>query len=366
MPIHGPQCRLQSFPSLLDHRSKIERAEDATVASFDADEPLKLDAGILLSPFRLAYRTYGRLNAERSNAILVCHALTLDQYVADEHPITGKPGWWRCDGPDRTGRSTPNVSSSSASIVIGGCMGSTGPAEIDPAGSVIPTVVFSGHHRRRHGARPVAAARSPGDRKTILRDRRLDGRNAGAAMGSQLSASRDDGGPDAPRRRGTRHAEHRLPRSETPKRSWPIRTGADGNYQSGRHRAAQRSRRRAHGGAYHLSLGNRAAPQVRTQIAGSRAFGIPASTPISRSDPVARHQGLNFVERFDASLLSLYHPRDGLFRSRGGSRNGVRNPDAFRGTPARFCVVSFTSSWLFPTPEEPGRSCMPSTPHRPM
>ena len=64
------------------------------VATFGADQPLKLDAGVELSPFQIAYQTYGTLNAERSNAVLVCHALTGDQHVANLHPVTGKAGWW--------------------------------------------------------------------------------------------------------------------------------------------------------------------------------------------------------------------------------------------------------------------------------
>ena len=64
------------------------------VAMFGADQPLKLDCGIDLAPFQIAYQTYGELNADRSNAILICHALTGDQHVANVHPVTGKPGWW--------------------------------------------------------------------------------------------------------------------------------------------------------------------------------------------------------------------------------------------------------------------------------
>src|ERR1700756_909779 len=64
------------------------------VVRFGMDKPLALDAGIELAPFQIAYQTYGTLNAERSNAVLICHALTGDQHVANVHPLTGKPGWW--------------------------------------------------------------------------------------------------------------------------------------------------------------------------------------------------------------------------------------------------------------------------------
>ena len=60
------------------------------VVRFGRDKPLKLDAGVELSPFQIAYQTYGTLNTQRSNAILVCHALTGDQHVNNVHPVTGK------------------------------------------------------------------------------------------------------------------------------------------------------------------------------------------------------------------------------------------------------------------------------------
>src|SRR6201997_5268631 len=119
-------------PISADERSHEADHPTSQVAQFGADAPLKLDCGIDLSPFQIAYQTYGELNAERSNAILVCHALTGDQHVFNVHPVTGKPGWWETlVGPGRpldTDRYYIICSN-----VIGGCMGSTGPASTNPA-----------------------------------------------------------------------------------------------------------------------------------------------------------------------------------------------------------------------------------------
>ncbi len=68
-------------------RSQAERPA-SLVAQFGADEPLPLDAGVALAPFQIAYQTYGTLNPERSNAVLVCHALTGDQHVANVNVVT--------------------------------------------------------------------------------------------------------------------------------------------------------------------------------------------------------------------------------------------------------------------------------------
>ena len=93
------------------------------------DAPLTLDCGKTIAPLTTAYMTYGTLNADKSNAVLVCHALTGDQFVASAHPVTGKPGWWdTMVGPGKpidTDRFFVICSN-----VLGGCMGTTGPAEI--------------------------------------------------------------------------------------------------------------------------------------------------------------------------------------------------------------------------------------------
>ena len=96
------------------------------------DRPLRLDCGVELGDFAVAYQTHGTLNAEKSNTILVCHALTGDQFLAEPHPVTGKPGWWELMvGPGKVLDTRryfvicPNI--------LGGCMGTVGPKEIDPA-----------------------------------------------------------------------------------------------------------------------------------------------------------------------------------------------------------------------------------------
>ena len=125
MDIDGRVARLEDEQTRPTTRS-------SPVLHFGADKPLRLDAGVTLSPFQIAYQTYGELNAVRSNAILVCHALTGDQHVASTNPVTGKPGWWEVlIGPGKiidTNRFfviCPNV--------IGSCLGSTGPASTNPA-----------------------------------------------------------------------------------------------------------------------------------------------------------------------------------------------------------------------------------------
>ncbi|MFC3608296.1 homoserine O-succinyltransferase MetX [Stutzerimonas tarimensis] len=100
-------------------------------ASFD--EPLALACGRLLGSYELIYETYGQLNASRSNAVLICHALSGHHHAAGYHsPQDRKPGWWdSCIGPGKP------IDTNRFFVValnnLGGCNGSTGPSSLNPA-----------------------------------------------------------------------------------------------------------------------------------------------------------------------------------------------------------------------------------------
>src|SRR3954464_10738498 len=88
------EAQLSERPDVTGHMRGADTPQ-SPVVRFGRDKPLKLDAGVELAPFQIAYKTYGTLNAARTNAVLVCHALTGDQHVASVPPVTGKPGWWK-------------------------------------------------------------------------------------------------------------------------------------------------------------------------------------------------------------------------------------------------------------------------------
>ena len=98
---------------------------------FDIDHPIKLDSGKTLSNVTVAYETYGELNKEKSNAILICHALTGDAHAAGWHKGARKPGWWEIViGPGKAIDTEKYYVI--CSNVLGGCKGTTGPSSINP------------------------------------------------------------------------------------------------------------------------------------------------------------------------------------------------------------------------------------------
>ena len=189
-------------------RSTLAATEHSPSVTFD--EGMTLDCGARLSRMTVAYRTYGTLNAARSNAVLVCHALTGDQYVAETHPghrqggLVGHGG-----GPRPANRHRPLLRH--LRQCAGRLHGLDRPAQ--PArrrrrsvGHRLP----AGHHPR-HGARAEDADRPPRHRAAVRGARRLDGRHAGAAMGGELPRRRVRRPAD--RRCGlSLGAEHRVPR----------------------------------------------------------------------------------------------------------------------------------------------------------
>ena len=80
---------------MTQEKEKIEQGDGfAEVVSLGENDPLQLSSGETLSPFKVAYKCWGTLNSDKTNVILVCHALTGDQYARGENPLTGKEGWW--------------------------------------------------------------------------------------------------------------------------------------------------------------------------------------------------------------------------------------------------------------------------------
>ena len=164
------------------------QSPSSNIARFGEDAPLHLDAGVSLSPFQIAYETYGELNENKSNAVLICHALTGDQYCASVQPVTQKPGWWETlIGPGKpidTDRYFVICSN-----VLGGCLGTTGPASINektgkPYGLDFPIVTIADMVRAQSMLIDYLQI------DTLFAGHwRIDGRHAGSAMGSFLSGA---------------------------------------------------------------------------------------------------------------------------------------------------------------------------------
>jgi homoserine O-acetyltransferase len=101
-------------------------------STLHVDSPLKLDCGRTLSSYDLVYETYGELNADHSNAVLICHALSGDHHAAGYHSMADrKPGWWdTAIGPGKA------IDTNRFFVVcpnnLGGCKGSSGPNTLNP------------------------------------------------------------------------------------------------------------------------------------------------------------------------------------------------------------------------------------------
>ena len=143
---------------------------------------MELESGARLGPVTIAYETYGSLAPDRSNAVLVLHALSGDSHVAGYYaPADEKPGWWDCMVGPGKGIDTDRYFVVCANI-IGSCMGSTGPFQREPRHRPGLRPGLPGGHHRRHGRSTEGPHRPPGHRETPVRGRGLDRRHAGAGV----------------------------------------------------------------------------------------------------------------------------------------------------------------------------------------
>jgi homoserine O-acetyltransferase len=314
-------------------------------ATFGTREKLRLDCGVELGPFTIGWQTYGRLNEDRSNAILVCHALTGDQFVAETHPITGKPGWWQSMVGDGLPLDTSRFFII-GSNVLGGCMGTSGPREIDPEtgrpwGLSFPVITV---------ADMVRAQALLLDHLGIQQLFCVIGGSMGGMQALQWAASYPARVFAAvPIACAARHSAQNIAFHEVGRQA--IMADPDwcgGNYLAeGRNpsRGLAVARMSAHitylsEAALHRKFGR------NLQDRPSVTYGFEADFQV---ESYLRHQGSTFVDRFDANSY-LYITRAMDYFDLAAEHGGVL-ANAFRDTKVRFCLTSFTSDWLFPTRE---------------
>jgi homoserine O-acetyltransferase len=310
---------------------------------FRDDQPLRMDSGALIAPLTIAYQTYGQLNADKSNAVLVCHALTGDQHVANEHPVTGKSGWWETMiGPGRpidTERFFVICTN-----VVGGCMGTTGPMSTNPATG------------KPYGLDlPVVTIRDMVRAQAMLIDHfGIDslfcviGGSMGGMQALQWAASYPERVFAAmPIATAPRHSSQNIAFHEVGRQA----VMADPDWRGGRYleegvqpsKGLAVARMAAHitylsDEALHRKFGR------NLQDRDAHTFSFDADFQIEN---YLRYQGMSFVDRFDAnSYLYVTRACDyfDLAADYGGSLAA-----AFKGAKTRFCVVSFSSDWLYPT-----------------
>ena len=326
-------------------RASSREADQPTssVVTFPTDHPLRLDAGGTLAPLTIAYQTYGALNATRSNAVLICHALTGDQHVANTHPLTGKPGWWTTlIGPGKpidTERFFVICSN-----VVGGCLGTTGPASLNPATG------------RPYGLDlPVVTIRDMVRAQAMLIDHLgidtlfcVAGGSMGGMQVLQWAALYPERVFAAmPIATGARHSSQNIAFHEVGRQA----IMADPEWRRGRYldegtrpeKGLSVARMAAHitylsDQALHAKFGR------KLQDRAAPTFSFDADFQI---ESYLRYQGRSFVDRFDANSY-LYMTRAMDYFDLAADYGG-KLARAFRNTRTRFCVVSFTSDWLFPT-----------------
>ena len=330
-----------------DISDRVREAEHphSQVVRFGADKPLKLDAGIELAPFQIAYQTYGTLNAARNNAVLVCHALTGDQHVANVHPVTGKSGWWEIMvGPDKP--IDTNHYFVICANVVGACMGTTGPASINPNTGLPWGLDF-----------PVVTIRDMVRAQAMLLDHlgietlfAVTGGSMGGMQVLQWAASYPERVFAAlPIACATRHSAQNIAFHEVGRQA----IMADPKWRQGRYLIEGADPRRglavARMGGHITYLSDAALHRKfgrKFQDRSKPTFSFDADFEV---ESYLRYQGSSFVERFDANSY-LYLTRSMDYFDLAADYDGVL-ANAFKDVKTRFCVVSFTSDWLFPTVE---------------
>lgn len=333
------------YRTTLTFGPEARKVEVGDCMDFTPDYPFAFDCGATLPSVTVAYQTYGQLNAQKSNAILLCHGLTGDQYVLGPHPVTEKPGWWE----DLLGPG--NIFDTSkyfiiACNVMGGCMGSSGPKSINPAtgeayGIDFPILTVADMVRAQ-----LLLVDALGIEKLFC--------VVGGSMGGMLALEWAARYPErlfacAPVCTAARHSAQNIAFHEVGRQAIMTDPGwAGGRYLSKRNFPVSGlavARMTAHV-TYLSEAGLQEKFGRRLQDKSKVGFGFDVDFQV---ESYLRYQGQQFTARFDPnSYLYITRAMD-YFDLEADFKQPLAS--IFRDTPVRFCVVSFSSDWLFPTAE---------------
>ena len=308
-------------------------------------KPLKLDCGVTIADYPLAYETYGKLNQDKDNAIMVFHALTGDQFASGKNPITNKDGWWSyVIGPNKA--LDTNKYFIICANVIGGCMGSYGPSSIDKKtgkkiGINFPVITINDM---------VNAQFNLLDHFKIDKLFCVTGGSMGGMQVLQFIANYPDKSKIAiPIACSASHSAQNIAFNELGRQA----IMADENWKNGNYDLENKSPAKglsvARMAAHITYLSKKGLQEKfgrKLQERDKIKFGFDADFQI---ESYLRYQGSIFVDRFDAnSYLYITRAMDyfDLTKKFGGNLS-----KAFEKSDTKFFIISFTSDWLYPTSE---------------
>jgi homoserine O-acetyltransferase len=311
--------------------------------TFAQDAPMPLDSGESLGPITLAYETYGALNADRSNAILIVHALSGDAHAAGyRSPDDNQPGWWDdCIGPGKA--FDTNKFCVICSNIIGGCQGSTGPSSVNPQtgkpyGLSFPVVTVNDI---------VRAQRHLIDHLGIEKLLAIAGGSMGGMQVLQWCVSYPERVRAAlPLATTARHSPMLIAFSEVGRQAiYADPNWNNGDYYDGFRPNAGLALARMIGHITYLSEESMHRKFGR-RLQDGDPFGFDFGSQFA-VEGYLRHKGNRFTQRFDANSYLYITKAMDYFDLANGHGNLAA---AFaKSAGIVYLVVSFTSDWLYPT-----------------
>lgn len=313
------------------------------------EKPLKLSNGSEIKNFPLAYQTYGTLNSDKSNAILICHALSGDQYAASTNPVTKKEGWWNFLIGENKAIDTNKFFVICANI-IGGCMGSWGPKEINPTTGKPYGLDF-----------PVVTIYDMINTQNLLIEhfgiKKLHAVVGGSTGGMQVLAwpvlYPEKVNLVVPLATSYRHAPQNIAFHETGRQA----IMADPNWCGGKYLEEKKypssglavARMISHvtylsESALQKKFGRNLQDKEKFSFSFEREFEV---------ESYLHHQGNSFIERFDANSYLYITKAVGYFDLESDFNGKLSNAflNFAKNKNGKFCVISFSDDWLFPPSE---------------